>query len=397
MIGAVLALLSLNPVGIATVGLKPLEPLPLGGYTARRDRLADPGGQTLFARAIAFPATPRPFVLVAFEGLTIPESLQSAVQTRVGPQADVLLVATHTHCAPDTQMLNDRMTFRIPGITPFSRRWLDWYSIATATSAQTALLQPVSAPLSLQKATAPINRNRRPVGQPDQTLWRVSAPGQILLDCVPAHATILGDSQNTPNGDWPGALMRRTGGLALPGPIGDASPAVSASTEAEVRRYAASLNLILTQAPVQDTLTDWLSDAEPVRLPTPVPHPEFALSNSISPELATLVIGRFAPPTAHIRALASNDTLILGIPGEPTGLFARRLSAVATQNGFKNVLILSHAGGWAGYLLTPEDYERGGYEATLSFYGPDVLDAFAAATDQLARRVRSGLTRKLRS
>ena len=32
-------------------------------------------------------------------------------------------------------------------------------------------------------------------------------------------------------------------------------------------------------------------------------------------------------------------------------------------------MVCSHVNGWMGYILAPEDYDRGGYEATLSFYG----------------------------
>gem|GEM_PF-6755255 len=33
------------------------------------------------------------------------------------------------------------------------------------------------------------------------------------------------------------------------------------------------------------------------------------------------------------------------------------------------MLVLSHVGGWIGYILEPEDYDRGGYESQLAFHG----------------------------
>ena len=42
-----------------------------------------------------------------------------------------------------------------------------------------------------------------------------------------------------------------------------------------------------------------------------------------------------------------------------------------------------------GYILDPEDYDRGGYEATLSFYGRDqgekVVDAGIQALKRLSQ------------
>jgi hypothetical protein len=58
--------------------------------------------------------------------------------------------------------------------------------------------------------------------------------------------------------------------------------------------------------------------------------------------------------------------------------------------GFSSVLVCSHVNGWMGYILDPEDYDRGGYEATLSFYGREegtkVVDAAVAALKALRAR-----------
>ncbi len=34
--------------------------------------------------------------------------------------------------------------------------------------------------------------------------------------------------------------------------------------------------------------------------------------------------------------------------------------------------VLAHANDWIGYAVTPEAYDRGGYEPCLSFHGPDL-------------------------
>jgi hypothetical protein len=127
----------------------------------------------------------------------------------------------------------------------------------------------------------------------------------------------------------------------------------------------------------------------PVKLPDAVPHPEFVSSNGVTPELAQLVMTRFAPPAAELTLIQLGDLLLIGVPGEPTGAFARQLRAAAWQRGFRNSYVLSHTNGWAGYLLTAEEYQQGGYEATLSFYGPDVLTLFEESVSAGCERLRS--------
>ena len=49
--------------------------------------------------------------------------------------------------------------------------------------------------------------------------------------------------------------------------------------------------------------------------------------------------------------------------------FVRQIRDAGLRMGFKSVLVCSHVNGWMGYILDAADYERGGYEATLSLYG----------------------------
>ncbi len=47
----------------------------------------------------------------------------------------------------------------------------------------------------------------------------------------------------------------------------------------------------------------------------------------------------------------------------------RQIVEAGHKLGLSDVLVLSHCNGWMGYILDPKDYDSGGYEATLSFYG----------------------------
>lgn len=74
--------------------------------------------------------------------------------------------------------------------------------------------------------------------------------------------------------------------------------------------------------------------------------------------------------------------VIIGIPGEPTSLVERRLFTTFHMAGGELACFVSHVNGWAGYMLDPDDYKAGGYEAGLHFYGPGLAARLSEALDR---------------
>ena len=371
-----------------TQDLPPPELLPLGGYTARNGALAQPGGERLAAHILVLSQGRTKVALVACEMLTIPESLRKEVASRIWPGAQVLLVATHTHCAPDSQMLNERMTFRIPGIAPFNRRWLDWYAARIAGGIRQALDQkPVPKSLLVTRGFSEMVRSRRKGVPVDQSLYTLrDEAGNKLLMTFGAHATLFDETELTPQGDWPGRLMGLTGGLVFPGAIGNASPAPPDDSSPSIRASTMARNLF-DEPPVHSFAADVLRwESEAISLPTPIPHPEFAAANKVNEGLAQLVVSRFAPPVARLSVVRLGKTLLVGVPGEPSTPVARMLEETAGKHGYE-AIVVSHANGWVGYILDPEDYRRGGYEATLMFHGPDLSLRLNEALTRLIGRL----------
>jgi hypothetical protein len=119
-----------------------------------------------------------------------------------------------------------------------------------------------------------------------------------------------------------------------------------------------------------------------IKLGAAKPHPEFAAANNVDPGLAAMVLSRFAPPTMKLSLLRLGGITFVGVPGEPTTGVAQRLRSTAAMRGVKDLVVLSHVGGWGGYMLEPEDYDAGGYEATLSFFGRTLAPRLSAALDE---------------
>ncbi len=346
--------------------------MPLGGYTARGSALCELPGDRLEARAlfISAPGKP-PLALVAVDLLTIPESLAQEVQKRIGPEVGLFLAATHTHCAPDSQMLNDRMDFAIPGIAKFNPDALKWTADRIALAIANAR-KGWTEPFDGQRvafARLPLNRGRREFALPDTLAIRVrDTAGDLVMTHFAAHAVLYGPAERRPRTDFPG-FIRGARGLFLPGAIGDMSPASTGdSPEAQIQNFARRFD----DGPWREetwptTPFDWGLVQMP--LGRVEPNPEFARLNKIPEPFADSIVRRFAPKEGVITMVRFGKLMIVGVPGEPSAELGRRIRAAGLAQGFRAVLTVSHVNGWAGYILDPSDYDRGGYEASLGFHG----------------------------
>jgi neutral/alkaline ceramidase-like enzyme len=113
-------------------------------------------------------------------------------------------------------------------------------------------------------------------------------------------------------------------------------------------------------------------------------------------EAATFVTKRAAMTVARSRAFAGKSELpvelhllqigpavLAGIPAEP---FAEIGLAIKARSPFPHTWFGGYVGGWSGYIPTPEEYPRGGYEVETSPFTPDaaarvVEDTVAALVD----------------
>ena len=381
---------------VTKADITPDELLPLGGYTARHGEVMTGVGDPLYARGLLLREGNQKVAIVSCDMLTVPESLYREVRARIPKDYKLFLAATHTHSAPDSQMLNDRMTFQIPGIASYRPRWLTWYADHIANA----------VPSSPKWETAPWfgglirhvdgSRARRKFGDPDQSSTLVlSSTGLMMLTEFAAHATFYTEKENMTRGDWPGLLASKTSTPVLVGAIGDVSPKATGSSPAE-RCEDLTMRLISGTAAYVDF---WKAGdplailSQPIDLAPTTPHPTFAKSYGIPESFAKSLVAKYAPIQASVTAVRMGRLAIVGIPGEPTSHLGRQIRDFGRTLGFECVLVISHVNGWMGYILDPKDYDRGGYEATLSFYGREeggkvVSAAEHALADLAANKVK---------
>lgn len=389
----------------AQVDVTPEEPLPLGGYTERQGKLSEAGGDRLFVRVVVLQQGSERIAVASAELLTIPESLRREVQKLLPKDVHLFLASTHTHCAPDSQMLNERMTFSVPGIATYKRARLQWMSARIAKAVFRALRAAPVRPRSIDAFVGHLDRNhtRRPEDLPDQALVRVDAVDRqttVLFWHYAAHPVFYGASELKTRGDWPGVLSSKSGGLVLLGAIGDVSPNMDDRPPADqiADFTAACLTTRFTRLTVfrsTGSPEPHRSDRAPclawveqrIALGPKTPHPGFMKMYHVPEVLAKLAVSRFAPDSASITAFRIGKLAVVGVPGEPTAAIGRRIRDAGLRMGFSAVLVTSHVDGWIGYILEPEDYDRGGYEATLAMHGRNAGEKVVEAADDALRRL----------
>jgi neutral ceramidase len=370
---------------VGEASMVPPEALPLGGYTARGDVKFQPGGDALRARTLIIRQGTSKVALVAVETLTMPESLVEAVRAKTPKDLSLWLVATHTHCAPDSSLYNSRMKFKIPGIASYSERWVNWAAGQISASIESARKAPEVKVASLATLVGErlLNRGRRKDAIPDPLVTRIADTAEVRpwLVVYSAHPTNYDEKELRLRGDWPGRIMDRSRGLGLTGAIGDASPAAPGATaSAKADELARALLASSPRDRVASLATKGLAAAiAPIKLDPPKPHPNFAKDNKVPGPLAEMAVRAFAPPVAEVQALRLGSTLLVGVPGEPTTEVAQAIQQLPQAQAYRHVVVVSHVNGWVGYILMPADYDRGGYEATLSFNGRETASRVVSA------------------
>lgn len=392
-------------VRLGKIDLTPPELLPLGGYTARQGRRAVAGGDTLFARTVDLKSKEVEIAVVSVEMLTVPDSLRREVEKQLPSQVHLFLSATHTHSAPDSQMLNDRMTIPIPGIATFQRKWLDWYA---SRIAQGILEARASKPIAggpagyLSWQTA-ANRPRRKKAQPSPNFTEIEIGETPVIAHFAAHATIYDDKEDHVRADWPGLVQVSQAWEVLQGAIGDVSPnadltgAKTDDPHLRILKFWRTIMFDKPDAPPRK-VGEWPGEhvdemrwlTIPIALPSASPSPTFIEKYRTGEALAKLLVSSFAPKEALVYAWSIGKLAVIGVPGEPSSLIGQQIEAEGRKFGWRKVLVVSHCNGWIGYILTPEDFDDGGYEASLQFYGRNesslIVNASVKALKALSAR-----------
>ncbi len=383
--------------------------IQLGGYGARLNMPPTGVRDPIYARALALDDRNQRVVLVTLDHLLVPDSLTRAVREAVGLHPEQLFMsASHTHCAPDAMGLNERMRFPLPGVGTFLPEFLQFTTERVAQAVRQAVAELQPARVACHAEPLPnLNRNRRGLGITDRTMTvlRVQTERGKPLACVvvyAAHPTIYGHTMMEVSAEFPGVLQNRleremgngTVALFMNGALGDVSPVADEGKDDHdrVQRYGTrlaehALRLLKKARPLTPRLTLRQVSA---KLPEPRPHPQFQESAGreykVPESLLHNLVRQIVPPVAPVSFVGIGSLMLVGFPGEPITALGLQTHTLGKSAGYALTMPVGLVNDWIGYILTREEYEKGRYEATVSFNGPELGSVIMDA-------VRTGLTK----
>ncbi|HET8540524.1 MAG TPA: neutral/alkaline non-lysosomal ceramidase N-terminal domain-containing protein [Anaeromyxobacter sp.] len=393
----------------AAAGSGPLEAgvaeapfdLPAGVPIAGFARLAygsegsrDPVG----ARAVVLSAQGCRVALASAEILLVPEALEEAVAARVTDLglAGIVLGATHTHAGPGgywEHPIGERIA-----TGPYDPRVRDAVAGAIADAIRKAALALAPARASVAAGSAEdLARSRSAAdGAPEEarlTVVRVDRPdGAPVAEIAifAAHPTILDRSNRRLSGDWPGRfLAEATRGTRLffQGALGDQSVESSGATpEAFGAALSARVDALRGSPP---DLAPALAYAEvEVGLPSPDPGGAPAWLRRAARNLAHGSV----PATAHVEAVRIGRAVLVAVPAEPVAAVAAAWRRALPPGAD----LVSLAGGYVGYVETPEHRTARTGESVRTYYGPELATRLGAAAKLAADAVTGPVAAKAR-
>jgi hypothetical protein len=387
--------------GVARVDLTPplSMKVALGGYGARMSKPAEGVHDRVWAKCVVLGDGMKRIALVTADALGFPPPVRVAVLDKLKSQGvtldEVMLLPSHSHTSFDLFALHPKNLFRIPQIGLFHQEAFDHVVGKLVEVIATASRQAMAVTVGTGHLTLPgWNRNRRGVGtsDPDFTLTRLDhVDGKPLAAFVfwPAHPTFLSAKEMLFSGDWPGYLQRTLEALIGPnvtvlyvnGAQGDQSPTPRPgsgdSPWEKAEHYGRDLALQAhalwkTIQPAASAPLTWRRCS--FALPQRVKHKDFmkigGAEYGILEKGLDVMLASLFPTQTQSLSVRLGDLHLVGIPGEmiaELGLAIKKRTAEHT--GAKHVVIGGLADEWVSYILSAPEYQRGGYEATISFYG----------------------------
>ena len=370
--------------GASRVSITPEKPVPLAGYGARLGKPSRGILDPVYVRALVLDDGKSKIALVSADILLILADLKKEVEEKVKNLGldGILLGATHTHSGPGGY--SDIFIVELAvlgGYKPWYREFLV-NQMAKAIREAKENLKPARLGSVVGKAPG-FNINRRdPEGPTDPALGVIKitdfseTPIAYLINYT-AHPTCLSDRNMKISGDWVGVLEREIEEKSPPavalffnGALGDQAPNCGLQEKPLLCRNRIGKGI----AEKVWELIPRIQTTEQVNLklidryvPMPSAQVRKGCWGILQPAMKKCS-KKLLREKAEFMLLEINDILIYASPAELAVEVGLHLKA---QHPDKKVLVFAHGNDWQGYLLTPEEYEKGGYEACMSLYGRD--------------------------
>lgn len=388
--------------------------VPLGGYGERMNAAAEGVHDYTLVKALILKKDNKKFALVSIDIQGIVRPLRDEVIKRIkdtGIESDnLMLAASHSHASVEMNALHSGNVFGIPNIGIYDEKLLDFTAeqIANAIIAANENFVPVRVG-TVSREVHGLSRNRRgdPTVDDEVTVTRIDATdGKALAVFVnfTAHPTFMDPSIMHVSAGWPGYLQREVeafvgGGVVCMysngaegdiGPAGGEGPSPFARAESHGRKLAiAVLDMVKDIETTPDVEFDYAMHT--LKLPPRTVPP--ALLESAGPEYgidesnATILIEALVPEESYLGVFRLGDLVGVSIPGELFSKLGLEIKEGLSNAGAKHPIIVGLGNEWISYMMPPEEFDQGGYEPGVSFYGetlgPEVVKQAIAAGEKI--------------
>jgi len=213
-------------------------------------------------------------------------------------------------------------------------------------------------------------------------------PLAVLVNWT-AHPTLMSAGDMWVSGGWPGYMQREletwigngVTGMYYNGAEGDQSPvaAHAGSHYEQAEIYGREIAMRAFEVyhriePESEPIFNF--DYQDIQLPDRQAHPMFKATGGteygIDEKGMEIILQVMCPDLASAGAVRIGNLLIAGAPGELTSELGLQVKNKLHDSGVPYPVIGGLANEWISYIMSAEQYQRGGYEASVSFYGPDL-------------------------
>jgi neutral ceramidase len=405
--------------GSSEIEITPKKGVPLGGYGGGNRRLARPDLDPfndhtflspstgvldpLFAKAVVIESEQKKLCILTIDAIAIEGELVTLAVKRARslgftvPLESVLACASHTHSGSGAvtrsflwqvsamdrlrrkvrQRLIDRLarvlTDAEKALAP-AKIGLGTFDLTGATKNRRAKLDKSILRTDIDPQLAVIRIDNLK-GSPIATVWNFAIHGTMH---GPRNSKFSADVMGLVNT----ALSKKKLGtvLFINGAEGDIAPsggpkAAELITQAVVKLHSQIKTAQATRVLSRSTTLD-------------LGRPKMTVTEGVVGELEEDIMGlknflkgrkngiavplsrRFIENKVRLQAIKIGSSVIVSVPGEAIASLGQEIRTEVKKLGFDKVLIAGLANNHIGYILTEREFNRGGYEAFVSFYGP---------------------------
>jgi hypothetical protein len=127
-----------------------------------------------------------------------------------------------------------------------------------------------------------------------------------------------------------------------------------------------------------------------IDLPEQVAHPDFMETGGaeygLNEQTVKVIMDALGPKKVGMGSVRIGDFVLVGIPGELVAELGIKIKDSLKSNKVKHVAIGGLANEWISYILSEDEYVNGGgYESSVSFYGPklgEIITGSAISTSK---------------